>query len=300
MSATLREVANRLLRTVLTPPDYQYAQVRLGAPVTSETVESIMLGAFTISEDENLLRQGSLLELGEELVRVVEYDTVTKTVTVTRGEYSTPTSTYDTPMLINLNPSYPMQSVFEALRDNVTTLYPRLWTVRSDALTAVSGSVFAVPDPLTVAIVETYPNEGSSRVDVDARVVDFHPLAGGRAILTNVPVSNMWVRYRRRMAVATSLDDTLDELGVEDVWAQVVMFGAAADLMAGRDVSAAQTEWVGQVLQAENIRVGTRLSISGGLAQYRDILIDRFSKEMKAEESNQVKVHMNDPFTQVG
>jgi len=297
---TLHEVADRLLRTTLTPPDYQYAQVRLGAPVTSTTVTTIQLGEFTISEDANLLRQGSLLEFGLELMRVVSYDGVTKIVTVTRGEYSTTADTYTTPMLINLNPSYSMQSIFEALRDNITTLYPRLWTVRSDALVAVAGTIFAAPDPLTVAIVETYPNEGTVPVDVDARVVDFHPLAGGRAIITNVPVSNMWVRYRRRMGVATSPDDTLEELGVEDVWAQVVMVGAAADLMVGRDIPQAQVEWVGQVLIAENIRVGTRLSLSGGLAQYRDILIDRFSKEMKAEESNQIKVHMNDPFTQVG
>ena len=230
---TLQEVADRLLRTTLTPPDFQYAQVRLGANVTSETVTTVQLGAFTILEDTNLLRQGSLLEFDQELMRVVSYDEVTKIVTVTRGVYSTPTSTYSTPFLINLNPSYPMHSIFEALRDNITTLYPRLWTVRSDSLTAVGDTIFPVSDQLTVAVVETYPNEGMTPLDVDARVVDYHPLAGGRAIITNVPVSNMWVRYRRRMGVATELTDTLDELGVEDVWAQVVMVGAAADLMAG-------------------------------------------------------------------
>jgi len=297
---TLQQVADRLLRTTLTPPDYQYAQVPLGTNVTSPTVETIQLGVFTIPEDERLLRQGSLLELGEELVRVQSYDDVTRMATVTRGVYSTPATTHTKPMLVNLNPSYPMYSIFEALRDNITTLYPSLWTVRSDAVTAVSGNVFAAPDPLIVAVVETYPNEGVTPLDIDARVVDFHPLAGGRAIITNVPISNMWIRYRRRMAVATSLEDTLEELGVEDVWTQVVMVGAAADLMAGRDIPAAQVEWVGKVLEAENIQVGTRTSLSVGLVRYRELLIDRLSKEMKAEESNQIKVHMNDPFTQVG
>jgi len=293
--STLRSLADRLMRTTLTPPDYQYAQAQLAIGVDDSTDE-IPFGAFTIPEDENLLRQGSVIELDLELCRVVAYDEATKIATVERGIYSTTAVTHATPLLINLSPSYPMQSVFEAIRDNVVTLYPRLWTVRSDNFVSVGSGVFAVSDPLTVAVVETYPNEGTVPVDVQARIVDFHPAAGGRAILTTSSVGAMWVRYRRRMATATSLEDTFEEVGIEEVWAGVVMAGAAADLMVGRDIPAVQTEWVGQVLQAENIRVGSRLSLSGGLAQYRDILIDRFSREMKAEESNKIRVNMNDPF----
>ena len=51
-------------------------------------------------------------------------------------------------------------------------------------------------------------------------------------------------------------------------------------------------------LEAENIRVGQRLSLSAGLAQYRDLLIDRFSKEMSAEDAQNVQVQFTDPFSQ--
>lgn len=296
---TIREVSDRLLRTILTPPDFQYAQVRLGADITTETQTEIVVGDFTIPEDEYLLRQGSLIEAREELMRVVKWDTVARLLTVTRGEYSTPVSTYTQPLLLNLNPAYPLYSIFEAVRDNITQLYPRLWTVRSDSVVSIGSNVFAATDDLMVSVIETYPNDGSAPIDMDARIVDYHPRAGGRAIITNQNIGQMWIRYRRRMGVATSMDDTLSDLGVEDVWSNVVMVGAAADLFVGRDLPQSQVEWVSAVLQAENIRVGTRLSISGGLAQYRTILIDRFSAEMRAEESYGVKVHMNSAFTQV-
>jgi len=44
------------------------------------------------------------------------------------------------------------------------------------------------------------------------------------------------------------------------------------------------------VLEAENIRVGTRMSIAGGLRQYRNMLIDDFAKEMRAEYKPKVRM----------
>ncbi len=300
MTTTVREIVDRLLRTTLTPPDAQYAQVALSAPITDSVTTNINVGAFTISEDENLLRQGSLIEAGEELMRIVEWNPITRTLTVNRGEYSTPATTHPTPLLLNLNPTYPMRSVFEAVRDNIIQLYPRLWTVRADSVVSVGDRVFVAPDPLCVAVIETYIGaNGESPIDMDTRVVDYHPSAGGRALITNQHLDQMWVRYRRRMGVATSMDDTLESLGVEDVWSVVVMVGAAADLFVGRDIPQAQSKWISGVLEAENIRVGSRLSIAGGLAQYRNILIERLSSEMKAEESSGTKVHMNSPFQTV-
>ncbi len=299
MTTTVRTIVDRLLRTILTPPDAQYAQVALGANITSPTGTVISLGPFTVPEDEALLRQGSLIEADQELMRVVEWNPVTRQATVERGEYSTPASTYTTPLLLTLNPTYPMRSVFEAVRDNITQLYPRLWTTRADSVVSVGANVFNAPDDLMVSLIETFMGEGGPPVNMDARIVDFHPAAGGRAIITNRAIDQMWIRYRRRMGIAKEMTDILEDLGVEDVWATVVIVGAAGDLFVGRDLPTAQTRWVGGVLESENISVGSRLSISGGLAQYRSILIDRFAAEMGSEEAGAVKVHMNSPFSMV-
>jgi hypothetical protein len=122
-------------------------------------------------------------------------------------------------------------------------------------------------------------------------------MTGGRSLITNSDTGSVWLRYRKRMGKATSEADLLSELGVDERWATIVLVGAAADLIVGRDVPAAQTEWIKSVLEAENIRVGTRMSIAGGLRQYRGMLINEAMKEMKAEY--RPKVSMRNTFKQV-
>ncbi len=294
-SYTVKSIVERLFQTWLTPADDQYAQIRLGVNITDTTGDTIILGGFTIPEDESLLRQGSILELDQELVRVVSYDAVAGSVTVTRGEYGTIPATHTTPLLMNLNPPYTRAAVFETVADNIIQLYPKLYTVSQAYLSSVSAGIFPINDDLAVEVLSAWGDGWTGSTDIHAEVVDFHQLAGGRALITNHPsAGSLWFRYRRRMAKATSEDDTLTDLGLDERWVNIVMTGAAADLMAGKDIPASRTEWVKSVLEAETIRVGTRMSIAGGLRQYRNMLLDDASKEMKAEY--RMKVKMRNPM----
>jgi hypothetical protein len=290
---------DRLYMTYLTPPDAQYAQARLGTAVSTTTQSSIVIGSFTIPEDEAMLRQGSLIEFGQELMRVVTYDSGTQTAVVTRNEYGTVPSTYTTPMLMNLNPPYPRASVFEAVADNIIQLYPSLFTIRTSPLTEVSERVYALPDPLAVDVRTIWStDERFGPVELHGHIEDYHPDAGGRALITNRPaIGDVWLKYARRMDKATDESDVLSDLGVDERWVNIIMAGSAADILVGRDIPAAHTEWVKNVLEAENVKVGTRMSISGGLRQYRNNLITEAMKEMKAEY--RPKVMMRNAFQQV-
>ena len=287
---TVGSIMNRMFQTFLTPPDDQYVQVALGADIDA-LVTSISIGAFTIREDEALLRQGSILELEQELVRVVSYDDQTASVTVTRGEYGTIPAAHITPLLMNLNPPYTRASVFEAVADNIITLYPKLFTTSQEYISTVSAGVFPIGDELAVEVLSAWGDGWTGSTDIMAEVVDFHQLTGGRSIITNrATAGSLWFRYRRRMAKATSEDDPLSDLGCDERWVNIVIAGATADVFVGRDVPAAQTEWVKSVLEAENIRVGTRMSIAGGLRQYRNMLLDDASREMRAEYRPKVRM----------
>jgi len=300
--STVRDLSNRLLRTMLTPPDKQGIQVSIVVPIGAIDA-TIALGDFTVAEDAALMRQGSILEADEELMRVIGYDPSTHVVEVLRAQYSTTPVEHEMPLFINMNPSYPMQSIFEAIRDNIIQLYPRLSSMRTVTPTrepdhsSFQGSyVWSIDDPRAVSVVETFIRGSKTAIDLDARIVD---IDGVKVLVTNGRASDIDVRYRRNMAMATSMDDELYDLGLEEVWAVVVMIGAAADLVAGRDIPAAETDWIGKALEAENIRVGTRASLSVGLARYRELLIDRFSREQKGQETSKPKVHIADPFAQV-
>jgi hypothetical protein len=295
---TVGALVDRTYRTYLEPPDYQPASVRLVSDI-DDTQSTFAISEFDIPEDEGLLRLGSIIECGHELMRVTGFAITDRTVTVLRGHLGTDRAAHIAPSIVKLSPPYPRVEVFNAVRDNITQLYPDLFTVVTYALTSVGESAYPIPDDLVVELIEANPNNSfvGNTVQLGGRIVDWHHLTDGRALILNAGALEMiWARFRRRFGVAESEDDVLADLGVEDVWQTVVMAGVAADMMAGRDVPTSHTDWVQATLESENIRVGTRTQISVGLVRYRELLIDRFKKEMVGEDSSDITVQMNDPF----
>ena len=192
---------------------------------------------------------------------------------------------------MNLNPPYSRATVFEAVADNIITLYPSLFTTSEEYITQVGPGIFPMYDNLAVELLTAWGDAWVSDTDIQGTIVDFHQLTGGRTLLINqATAGSMWVRYRRRMGKAQAETDTLSELGVDERWVNIVMAGAAGDLFMGRDIPAARTEWVKSVLESENIPVGTRSSIAGTLRRYRSALIYDAMKEMKAEYRTKVRM----------
>lgn len=288
--STVGAVLDRLYRTYLEPPDYQPVLALLSSSVNDITT-SIPIASFTVPEDEQLLRINSLLECERELMRITAYDGASKTATVVRGVEGTTADAHSTDDVVKINPPFPRESAFQAVADNILTLHPTLYTVLTKNISAANGNIGGIDDNLAIDVIEIWPDHWNiSDENFDARIVDYHPAVGGRAVITNIWTGAFWIKYRRRMGTATAETNTLDDLGVDERWSNIVMAGAAADLLVGRDISRSHTEWVGQVLEAESIRVGTRQSIGFGLAQYRDLLLKRAGREMSAEYKP--KVHM--------
>jgi hypothetical protein len=297
---TVGEVIDRLYLQILTPPDAQPALVHLAAAMnTTET--TLTLGTFAVPEDGALLRQGIILNVGLESMRVTAYTLGASTAEVERNVYSTPAETHAVGDAAILSPAYARKPVFDAVVENIVSLYPKLATTNTDTLVSVGQGVFPITDDLAVSVIEIWDGAlADTRIAVEGRIVSYHPLVGARALLTGGNSGVVWMRYRRRMGVALSEADVLEDLGVEDTWINIVMMGAAATLLAGRDIPASQTEWISATLEAENIRVGTRMSIAGGLRQYRNMLLNDAAAEMKAEDSQKVKVHMKTSIPPMG
>ena len=287
---TVAAIVDRLFRTYLYPPDAQPAQCSLNGGIT-DTATSLILDNFVLPEDELLMAAGVIIEINSELIKVITYDSPTLTATlVERGVMGTTKVAQVDDANVILSPPYARLSVFAAVADNIITLYPRLFTVTAGSVIGITSGIATLDDPLAVEVVECWPDGTFSSQEVDARIVDFHPSTGGRALITNVQVGQVWVRYRRRFGDAVDESATLASLGMEERWVNIVMAGAAADIFAGRDLPASETRWVGAALEAENIPVGTRSSLARQLAAYRDHLLGLAQREMKAEY--RTKIHM--------
>lgn len=286
---TVGDVIERLFRTYLYPPDYQPATVLLAQPI-DEANDHIVFGTWAIPEDEQLLRVGSIIEIDQELMYVLDYDDVTVTSMVKRGVYGTKAVAHlvDSPVL--LSPPYSRHSVFEAVADNIITLYPKLYTVSADRMFQMAEGVSPIDDALAVEVISVWSETYNRSIDIDATIVDFHPTTGQRSLITNIPTGPVWVRYRRRMLSPSNELDDLVDLGMDERWVNIVIVGAAGDLFAGRDLPKSQTEWVSAALEAEFIEVGSRQDLSVGLARYRELLMDRASQEMGAEYKPKIRI----------
>lgn len=296
--STVGAVIDRLFRTYLEPPNHQPATARLASDYTAGD-PTLELTDFAVPEDEELVRNGVHLEVNAEIFEVTSYDELSSTATVNLEDDSkmgTTATSHSEGARVKLAPPFARMSVFESVADNIITLYPRLYQVTTAEVVAVHGGVCPIDDPLAVEVVEAWTEGWEGTTDIDARIVDYHPHTGGRALVANLQVGDVWVKYRKRFGDAASEADTLAALGVEPRWVRIVMVGACADLMAGRDLPASHTDWVEQVLEAENIPVGTRGSIAQRCAQYKEYLIEDAKKEMRAEY--RAKTHMR-PSVQV-
>ncbi len=287
---TVGAIVDRLLRTYLYPPDARPTQAFVS---TQQLIAAtaLVLKNFVVPEDEDLMAAGVVVEVGSELQQVTAYDPLTLTATVIRSFMGTTAIQHEVDDPVILSPSFPRLSVVQAISDNIITLYPKLYTVTTGSVVSIAAGISALDDPLAVEVVECWEDGFSSSTDMDARIVDYHPSTGGRALITNLRSGHVWVRYRRRFGDAEDDETmTLEDLGMEERWVNIVMIGAAADLFAGRDLTASQTRWVGAVLEAESIPVGTRSQLARQLVQYRDHLLTQAQKEMRAEY--RAKVHM--------
>jgi hypothetical protein len=290
---TVGEVIDRLYLQTLTPPDAQPALVALAGTIT-DTDTTVSIGSFAVPEDAELLRQGVVIDAGLESMRVTSYTLGASTMQVERGIYSTTAIAHTIGEQLILSPAFARSTVFKAVADNIITLYPSLASTDTENFVSVGNGIFPVVNDLAVEVIEIWEGGmAEALIPVEGNFVSFHPLVGGRALLANTSSGVVWCRYRKRMGTSSLETDTLEDLGVDDRWVNIILAGAAADMMSGRDVPAAHTEWVSASLEAANIRVGTRMSIAGGLRQYRNMLLDDAQDEMVAEDSQKIKVHMN-------
>jgi len=288
--ATVGDVIDRIFRSYLEPPNQQPAMTRLGASLT-DSATSVTLSTFEVPEDEELLRQGTVLEIDSELVKVEAY--TSPTATVRRGMLGTTATAHANGAYVKLAPPFPRIDVFNSVKENIVLLGSRLYTVRTVYMGLDHGGIAPV-EASAVSPRWWQPESVPDTRITDCMIIDYHPQVGGRAFAVPGWVGGGYGTYRRRMLAPTSEADTLDELGVEDVWVPIIMVSVAADLLVGRDIPKSQTEWISQALEAENIQVGTRTRLAGALRNYRNILISDFENEMAIEY--RPTMAFSDPF----
>ena len=277
--AAVSTLVDRIYRDFLNKPDDLSAFSRLDGAMSDTTGTTLTYesGLFS-SEEENLLGNGALVEVDQELMLVTAANTSTRTLTVSRGYAGTSAAAHSDNDNIFVNPTFPRKTVFDAVGDNIVRLYPSLYNVTTTNVT--SGSTFAEVPATTVEILNSYVQNATGDQYTSAGIellTNFPPSSTNTAVqfynTSNGKTVNLVIK-RKFVRPTAETDDLSTTCLLEDEYEQIVMVGAVADIMGATDVDASTQEFITEKLAAENYPVGSGERIRNALLRLRSLLID--------------------------
>jgi len=277
--AAVSTLIDRIYRDFLNKPDDLSAFSRLDGAISSTTSTSVVYesGLFS-SEEENLLGSGALIEIGQELMLVTAANTTTRTLTVSRGYAGTTAATHADETNIFINPTFPRKSVYDAVSDNISRLYPSLYNVTTTNVT--SNSTYQEVPASTVEVLTSYVQNATGNQYTSAGIEllrDFPPSSTNTAVQFFNTSNGKTVHLVVKRKFVRPTDETSD---IESVclvaaeYEQIVMVGAVADIIGATDIDASTQEFITEKLAAESYPVGSGERLRNALLRLRSLLID--------------------------
>jgi hypothetical protein len=271
--ATIGDIIDRCLREYLTRPQDLPASARLISSVSAGATSFVIVDAELTPEEEALINPGSVIEIDRELMRVVDYDDVTNTLTVTRGYLGT-TDVAHTGGPVIVSPPWPRQAVFDALGDLIVGLYPSLWRITTklvltegivDLEDATAKSIISVVDALTGDRVQGC-NLLPNFPDVNSQVAVTFPRESWGI--------DAYITYRQRFLRPTAeTDDLTSGLGIDDSWQEILIVGTVARLGPGVELEHSTVEYITEALEAQGVRLGEITNVTTALIRYKELLL---------------------------
>ena len=276
--AAVSTLVDRIYRDFLNKPDDLAAFSRLDGAITdSATSLTYEDGLFSV-EEENLLEAGALVEINQELMLVTDANPSTRVLTVSRGYAGTTAAAHSDKDNIFLNPTFPRKSVFDAVSDNISRLYPSLYNVTTTNV--VANTTYQEVPASTVEILTSYVQNASGEQYTSAGIEllrDFPPSSTNTAVQFYNTTNGKTVHLVVKRKFVRPTDETSD---IETVclvapeYEQIVMVGAVADIVGATDIDATTQEFITEKLAQENYPVGSGERLRNALLRLRSLLID--------------------------
>jgi hypothetical protein len=325
--STIGNLVDRTFREYLEPMDDLVSYTTLSTGVNDSVTDIVFDGDMLSIEEEDALDKGTVIEINQELMICTDLNAVTNTITVKRGMKGTSAAAHTAGDLIKLSPPFPRKNVFDAVCDQIKNLFPTLFAVETQSITtgtgytllgsydapgthnyimSILGAISQYTDfsagsdttgvnfsPVTSSLIElpnpfTYTDsDGVSRTITYTtgpsvvHAIQFAGIASGHTA---------HVTFKKKFIEPTSESDTLSTIGLEDEYVPIIMAGVAAQMLAGRDIPSATTDYISQQLAVSNFPVGSANSVRNSLLQYQQLLMNQARKYLRAKYPEAVSV----------
>jgi hypothetical protein len=306
MSSTIGNLVDRVYREYLEPNDDIQSFSNLRTAITDTTTTTVAYESdFLTTEEEDAMGSGAFIEINQELMLVLSLNTADETLTVKRGARGTTATTHAETDLIKINPPFIRLNVFNAVKDQIENLYPTLFAVESQTITSASGYVAltGADDSRIVAplkAVSQYTSISGDQTSIQFRGVSIELIdvpttvtSTGKVVQFSGIASgvNVHCTFRKKFGEVTNEQSTLSDIGLETEYEPIIMAGVAAQMIAGKDIPAATTEYISDSIQASVYPVGSSTSIRNSLLQYQQILIQQARKDLRARYPEPVSLN---------
>lgn len=244
MAQTINDIIERVYRRYLTPMFDQPVASTLNANI-SDTATTVVVSAFRAIEYNDALSRGTIIEVGEELMRV---DSASETVsdanpitcTVTRGVFGTTAVAHTAGDQVVVAPQFPRYDVFLAVADEVENLYPDLWAVSDERW---DSPPYTLPDDFS-DIIECYVQNSAG--ELLPHHYAYVTYIAGEPVLaiggtTPYPVH---VTYAAKPIRPIKTTQTLVQLNLQDRWADIIAMGAAIQHLTGQNISDLRADYL--------------------------------------------------------
>ena len=284
--AAVSTLVDRIYRDFLNKPDDLSAFSRIDGAIDNTTTTVIYEDGLLSSEEENLLAGGALVEVNQELMLVTNIVSSTRTLTVARGYAGTTADSHGDKTNMFINPTFPRKSVFDAVADNISRLYPSLYNITTTNVT--SNSTYAEVPATTVSIVNSWVQnaDGDQYTSAGIELLTNFPPSSTNTAVQFSNTSNgktVYLVVKRKFGRPTAeTDDLSTACFLEDSYHQIVMIGAVADIMGATDVDASTQEFITEKLSAENYPIGSGERLRNALLRLRSLLIDEARGDLRS------------------
>ncbi len=322
------KLVDRVYREYLEPMDdlQPYTLLETGINDSEQTIT--FDGTLLTQEEEDVMEAGSIIEIEQELLLCKVLDTVNNTVTVNRGVRGTTAAAHSAGATIKIAPPFPRKNVYDAVVDQINTLFPSLFAVDVQEVTASTGYTLlgSYDSPGTnnyiVSVMKAISQYTDFSAGSDTTGVVFAPVvcqlvelpnpftytdsdgvsrtitySSGPSVVNALQFSNIsaghttFVTFKKKFIEPTSETDTLASIGLEPEYESIIMAGVTAQLIAGRDIPKATAEYITEQMAISNYPVGSSSSIRNSLLQYRNLLIEQARKYLRSKYPEAISVN---------
>lgn len=243
---------------------------------------------LTLEFDVQGAVRGSLIDIDDELIWVIDSNASTKQLTIIRGYLGTIPTAHDAAAIVDVNPRFPRSYIKRSLQQEIASWGSKLFKV-SPINISISQTTriydLGVEDYLSVLDVRLSPYSGRTTRSnayrwTVLRELDTADFASGSAIqlLGSYPTSGVArVKIAQRFDVSEWENDTsIGDIGLTSSMEDIPPIGAAWRLMSAKEVGRTDMTSQPEPRKSEEVPAGHIASVAAQLKKLRD---DRIEEE---------------------